>query len=169
MRILTSLAALLAYSAVWAAPVELGTVGRTYPLPEGYQTESQLSELVKRQSEQNRSGLPNDAELEKLSAFSLKTKMKVGGAEFSKSLPIEENLFIVGTDTVSQEWIVKNKSQLMALKARGLIVQANHIDEVSAQLKAFPELKFGLANGDALSEEYAITHYPILLFKSEKK
>lgn len=72
-------------------------------------------------------------------------------------------LFVVGSDDLSISWLDSFREQLIKIGAIGWIVQAETEEDLRNIATAGRGLKFMPANGDYLSKQYNITHYPVLI------
>lgn len=72
-------------------------------------------------------------------------------------------IFLVGTDNLSQHWLIENYQKLVALKATGLVVNVNNQKELVALRKQVPQLRLLPVSGDDLAERIPLSHYPALI------
>ena len=97
----------------------------------------------------------------------LVTKLPLGCADFQfqkvnlQNLP--RPLFVVGDNRDSYQWISKNLNALNKINAIGLVVSANNLDALKQIKKAVGDLTLMPVNGDALSKEFSIRCYPVLI------
>ena len=97
----------------------------------------------------------------------LVTKLPLGCADFQfqkvnfQSLP--RPLFVVGDNQDSYQWISKNLNALNKINAIGLVVSAGSLGSLKQIKKAVGDLTLMPVNGDALSKEFGIRCYPVLI------
>ena len=77
--------------------------------------------------------------------------------------PLSRPVFLVGSDPLSRRWLARHRERLQALRAVGLLVQAETVDD----LEAIAELGRGLsimpAPGTDLARALGLVHYPVLV------
>ena len=72
-------------------------------------------------------------------------------------------LFLVGADRWSLQWLQNNKARLAALHAVGMIVAAQHADEVSILRRTASPLQLIVASGEQIATTLGLRHYPVLI------
>ena len=72
-------------------------------------------------------------------------------------------MFLIGVDTVSQDWLRKNYAHLVSINAVGLVIHVNNVEEMKTLRQIAPELTILPSPADALADRLGIYHYPLLL------
>lgn len=72
-------------------------------------------------------------------------------------------IFLVGNDTLSQDWLAAHAGQLKQLQALGFVVQAQNATEFEHLQKQVPDLPLIPLSGDSLAAAWQLTHYPVLI------
>jgi integrating conjugative element protein (TIGR03765 family) len=76
-------------------------------------------------------------------------------------------VFLIGTDKSSTDWLQFHKTALIAMHANGMIVNANS----ESAIKNTQALGQGLVilpiSADAIVERLSLTHYPVLITRTE--
>ncbi len=81
-----------------------------------------------------------------------------------QQLPI--SIFIVGTDAVSKQWLYASREKLMDMNAVGYLVECNSAVEFTEVHKLIPTIELLPTNADALSLQFGINQYPVLISTS---
>lgn len=79
------------------------------------------------------------------------------------NLPGALPMFLIGVDTVSQDWLRKNYAHLVSINAVGLVIHVNNVEEMKTLRQIAPELTILPSPADALADRLGIYHYPLLL------
>jgi len=78
---------------------------------------------------------------------------------------LQRPLFLVGSDTVSKEWLAEKREQLIQVGAVGLLIEAKDRSEVEGILVLAEGLRIIPASAEGFAAKLGLTHYPILLSK----
>lgn len=71
--------------------------------------------------------------------------------------------FIIGSDALSKQWLVKRKDELLGISAKGLVVNVQTSDELETLKALVPELQLQPTYGDDIAERLNLEHYPVLI------
>jgi len=81
----------------------------------------------------------------------------------SHDRPFSRPFFLIGSDDLSRQWLLKHRDRLKAIGAVGMLVQAETLED----LRATAELSRGLpimpASGSDIAAALHIAHYPVLV------
>lgn len=93
------------------------------------------------------------------------TKLSVGPVEPQavQLPPTFQPVFIVGSDEISQQWLQLNQDRLFALRAVGILTQAESESDLKALKQQFPKLVFMPMSTDAIAQYLPTKHYPVLI------
>lgn len=79
--------------------------------------------------------------------------------KLSGAMPI----FLLGVDERSRQWLADNQQKLLSLRATGLVINVQTLDELN-QLRAIaPSLTLLPSPADALADRLGINRYPLLI------
>lgn len=84
-------------------------------------------------------------------------------SERQLNLPGAIPLFLVGTDTLSRQWLSQRYSQLVDIGAVGLVVNVNTLEELQQLRAIVPALTLMPIPADDLAEQFDLQHYPVLI------
>ena len=77
--------------------------------------------------------------------------------------PFARPFFLIGSDTLSRQWLLEHRERLKEVGAVGMLIQADTRDD----LQAIAELAAGLsvmpASGSDIAKALSISHYPVLI------
>ena len=77
--------------------------------------------------------------------------------------PFTRPFFLIGSDSLSRQWLSRHRGRLLEVGAVGMLVQA----ETIADLEAIAQLGQGLqimpASGSDIAKALGISHYPVLV------
>ena len=77
--------------------------------------------------------------------------------------PFARPFFLIGSDALSRQWLLKHRDRLKEIGAVGMLVQADTLDD----LQAIAELAAGLsvmpASGSDIAKALGVSHYPVLI------
>ena len=79
---------------------------------------------------------------------------------------IQTPLFLLGSDSLSKDWLIKHQQTLMGVGAIGLLVQAEDFNDVAAIRALGKGLMIFPASADDLAEQLNLHYYPVLISKS---
>lgn len=71
--------------------------------------------------------------------------------------------FIIGSDSLSKQWLLERKGELINIGAKGLIVNVQTSDELTTLQALVPELLLQPTYGDDIAERLNLAHYPVLI------
>ena len=81
----------------------------------------------------------------------------------SHDRPFTRPFFLIGSDTLSRQWLLEHRERLKEIGAVGMLVQADTQDD----LRAIAELAAGLsvmpASASDIAKALGISHYPVLI------
>ncbi|MBY0378202.1 MAG: integrating conjugative element protein [Gammaproteobacteria bacterium] len=72
-------------------------------------------------------------------------------------------IFIVGDDDRSKAWLKKYQEKLIALQAKGFVVNVKSADAMKTFQSQFPTLPMLAIPGDAVAQWLGLSHYPALI------
>lgn len=72
-------------------------------------------------------------------------------------------LFLIGSDTVSLQWLASHRDTLRSLGAVGMLVQADTEDDVRRVVRVAQGLSITLSSGSDLAAVLGIHRYPVLI------
>ena len=77
-------------------------------------------------------------------------------------------LFLIGTDRLSQQWLIQNRERLGELNAAGIIVQADSMEElrIIARLTDGFNVQIMPAPASDIARQLGLKHYPVLIWKN---
>ncbi len=77
-------------------------------------------------------------------------------------------LFLIGTDRLSQQWLIQNRARLGELNAAGMIIQADTTEELQAiaRISNGYNLQIMPASASDIAQQLGLKHYPVLIWKS---
>ena len=78
---------------------------------------------------------------------------------------LQKALFLVGSDSTSKSWLVKNRENLKKIGAVGLLIQADSVEDIKTMQRLANGLKMIPASAESIAKELGLTHYPILISK----
>lgn len=86
-------------------------------------------------------------------------------AAYSAQLPAlaGKPLFLVGSDTLSRDWLARHQARLAAIHAVGLLVQAENPGDYEAMQALAGPLPLSAVNADELAQALGLRHYPALV------
>jgi integrating conjugative element protein (TIGR03765 family) len=72
-------------------------------------------------------------------------------------------VFLIGTDEMSKEWIVRNREVLAKQRAAGIVVQADNIDAFRSVQALGRGLPMAPSSAEALAKRLRLNVYPVLI------
>ena len=72
-------------------------------------------------------------------------------------------LFLIGSDALSQHWLVTHRNRLHEIGAVGLLVQAERVEDLQAIARLAAGLKLMPASGSDIAHHWGLKHYPVLI------
>lgn len=75
-------------------------------------------------------------------------------------------LFLIGSDTQSQNWLVQRRDELKQLNAVGLLVSVETDDELRKMHALADDLWLFPGSGYDVAPELGLQHYPVLISKN---
>ncbi len=72
-------------------------------------------------------------------------------------------LFLIGSDTFSQHWLVTHRVRLREVGAVGLLVQAESVEDLKTIDRLAAGLKLTPASGSDIARHLDLRHYPVLI------
>lgn len=78
---------------------------------------------------------------------------------------LQQPLFLVGSDPVSQAWLEEKQQALIEISAVGLLIEAKDMADVETMLSIAGDLRLVPASAQGFAEKLGLTYYPILLSK----
>ncbi|MGL4667511.1 MAG: integrating conjugative element protein [Saezia sp.] len=72
-------------------------------------------------------------------------------------------VFLIGDDDLSKRWLVERLSELKALHAVGLVVNAENMQALEELRRLAPGLMLSPVSGDDISIRLDLLHYPVLI------
>ncbi len=102
------------------------------------------------------------------SRWPLTTELKPGKV-ITKPLPaamvgkLHTPIFIIGSDKASRQWLIKKKPALIAIKAKGVLVESpshQYFKQIAAMAKPLTLEAIAI---DDIADELGLTHYPVIV------
>lgn len=78
---------------------------------------------------------------------------------------LQQPLFLVGSDSLSQAWLKENRDELIRIGAVGLLVEAKTLKDIKAMLAIAKGLRLVPVSAESAASELGLKTYPILLSK----
>jgi len=82
------------------------------------------------------------------------------------SRPFTRPFFLIGSDSLSRDWLARHRERLAEIGAVGMLVQAETVDD----LRGVAELANGLpilpASASDIARALGLSHYPVLITRS---
>ena len=72
-------------------------------------------------------------------------------------------IFLLGEDTLSQQWLVANRDKLLQMQATGMVVHVSHLDALNRLREIAGPLPLMPVSADDLAQRLHLTHYPVLI------
>lgn len=72
-------------------------------------------------------------------------------------------IFLIGTDSTSESWLLEHRERLRALKAIGFVVNVDSQEKLEELRRQAPGLTLSPASGDDLARRLHLDHYPVLI------
>jgi integrating conjugative element protein (TIGR03765 family) len=72
-------------------------------------------------------------------------------------------VFLIGTDDLSREWLVRNREVLAKQRAGGIVVHADNIDAFRSMQALGRGLPMAPSSADALAKRLRLNVYPVLI------
>jgi len=74
-------------------------------------------------------------------------------------------LFLIGTDTLSRDWLVQHKALLIRRKAQGILVEAKSVMVVKKMRQLAIGLRLHTVSAYELARHLKLRYYPVLISK----
>jgi integrating conjugative element protein (TIGR03765 family) len=85
----------------------------------------------------------------------------------SISIPyLQVPLFIIGSDTLSKQWLSSRKQELISAGAVGMLIEAISLEEVNAIKRLGKGLQIYPASGRDIAAQLGLKHYPVLISRN---
>jgi len=77
-------------------------------------------------------------------------------------------LFLIGTDRLSQQWLIQNRMKLSELNAAGMVIQADTLEDLQAiaRISNGYNLQIMPASASDIAHQLNLKHYPVLIWKN---
>ena len=72
-------------------------------------------------------------------------------------------IFLLGEDTLSQQWLAANRDKLLQMQATGMVVHVSHLDALNRLREIGGPLPLMPVSADDLAGRLHLTHYPVLI------
>lgn len=72
-------------------------------------------------------------------------------------------IFLLGEDTLSQQWLAANRDKLLQMQATGMVVHVSHLDALNRLREIGGQLPLMPVSADDLAGRLHLTHYPVLI------
>ena len=72
-------------------------------------------------------------------------------------------LFLIGSDSFSQHWLLTHRIRLHEVGAVGLLVQAESVEDLQAIARLAAGLRLMPASGSDIAHHMGLKHYPVLI------
>ena len=72
-------------------------------------------------------------------------------------------IFLIGSDTASQTWLIEHRERLRSLYAVGFVVNVESMEALESLRRHAPGLTLTPASGDDLAQRLHLDHYPVLI------
>jgi integrating conjugative element protein (TIGR03765 family) len=76
---------------------------------------------------------------------------------------LEHNIFVIGNDKYSLDWLKQNKDELMRFGASGIMTKATSRKEFIKFSKIARPLSIIPLEADFIKSKFGVTHYPVLI------
>jgi integrating conjugative element protein (TIGR03765 family) len=76
-------------------------------------------------------------------------------------------IFLIGTDSDSQQWLEQQRAKLLELQAVGYVVDAETLADYQAVCQRNPNLTLIPASADDFAALLGLTHYPAVITQTE--
>ncbi len=76
---------------------------------------------------------------------------------------LEHNMFIIGNDTYSIDWLIENKEELYRFGATGILTACGSKEEFKRIATLANPLSLMPVSADFISKEFDVKHYPVLI------
>lgn len=98
------------------------------------------------------------------SQYPLRSNLTVGVVEpYAHHMTVTRPVFILGSDGLSIEWLIKNRQHLASINALGIVTNVDS-PEAAERIKSWvPELTVVAVPVDEFTRLYRLTHYPVLI------
>jgi integrating conjugative element protein (TIGR03765 family) len=98
------------------------------------------------------------------SPYPVRSNLTVGIVEpYAHNTPVTRPVFILGSDDLSTEWLIKNRSHLASIKALGMVTNVESREAIERIQSLVPELAFVAVPVDEFIRLFRLTHYPVLI------
>ena len=72
-------------------------------------------------------------------------------------------IFLLGEDTLSQQWLAANRDKLLQMQATGMVVHVSHLDALNRLREIGGPLPLMPVSADDLAGRLHLTHYHVLI------
>ncbi len=72
-------------------------------------------------------------------------------------------LFLIGSDALSQHWLLTHRNRLHEIGAVGLLVQAERVEDLQTIARLAAGLKIMPASCSDIAHHWGLKHYPVLI------
>ena len=77
--------------------------------------------------------------------------------------PFAQPFFLIGSDELSRQWLVRYRERLKAIGAVGMLVEADTIEDLETMAELARGLSITPASGTDIARALGITHYPVCI------
>jgi integrating conjugative element protein (TIGR03765 family) len=77
--------------------------------------------------------------------------------------PFTRPFFLIGSDTMSQQWLQAHRDRLKEIGAVGMLVQAETMDDLRTIARLADGLSILPASGSDIAKALSVSHYPVLI------
>ncbi len=77
--------------------------------------------------------------------------------------PFARPFFLIGSDTLSRQWLMQHRDRLKAIGAVGMLVQAETREDLQAIVNLGKGLSIMPASATDIAAALGLTHYPVLV------
>jgi integrating conjugative element protein (TIGR03765 family) len=92
------------------------------------------------------------------------TLSSLGRKQILRDIPnLEHNMFVVGDDEYSMEWLSTNKEELLRFGAVGILTQVSSSEKFKEILEFAKPLSLMPVSADFITENFGVTNYPVLI------
>lgn len=77
--------------------------------------------------------------------------------------PFSQPFFLIGSESLSQQWLLDNRDRLKEVGAVGMLVQAETVDDLHKIAELAEGLSIMPASATDIAEALKISHYPVLI------
>ena len=76
---------------------------------------------------------------------------------------LKQPVFLIGSDQRSEQWLMRNKENLLSMNAVGMLVEAESMSDVERIANIAEGLRLIPASADSIANKLGLKHYPVLI------